>query len=677
MPTSQVRSLRAAIIILIVLPQLSAAQVVLSQGTNISADVSPLHQRVAMDLLGSLWVMPLRGGDAKIVSDSLLPVSRPRWSPDGKIILYQTTSARGNAIHLLHTEQTLTVKLSADVFSDQQASWHPDGERIVFASARHARGLDLWEKDLATGLSWRISHHPGDETEPEWSANGRHLAYIRHFQDQWSLMLRRHGQPDVELVYSDEPLSAPSWRPDGSLITFLRRDEDRWYLRMVILSDPLLEMPFAEDEDFFLSRVSWLDRHNFIYTADGMIKTQSFGARRSRPLRFRAQVGRPDRPQVRPDLDNVLPLHHVSTGKFILRGERVFDGIRYRPGADVLVDGPRIVAVAPGLEADDAIVLDLGNVTILPGYVDIFSGFPEGDLATVGAQLLAYGVTTLVSDSSPLPEDLTAWDSEETPGPRLLVAADMGKLSENGNPILVTVRSGGAADQGQRTAVRELQAKGIPVLAESWTVGLGIGADLILGADTLPSSPLGKRYQDMQIAIGSGPLTLVSGLADARTPGLANLLNSRQAKMFGHCGAGVRRFAAVPQLSERQATIVLGSKPNGLPAGLALHAELRALEAAGLAGPQVLQAMGRKPAEILGLQSQVGVVAPGALADLVLVSGDPLANVSDTLNIVAVMRNGRFFSLVSLLERAQASTGVGLFDKTCNFINRAAGRPGN
>jgi hypothetical protein len=43
---------------------------------------------------------------------------------------------------------------------------------------------------------------------------------------------------------------------------------------------------------------------------------------------------------------------------------------------------------------------------------------------------------------------------------------------------------------------------------------------------------------------------------------------------------------------------------------------------------------------------------------MILVSGDPLNNVEDALNIVAVVRNGRFFSLVRLLEQANATSGV-------------------
>ena len=95
-----------------------------------------------------------------------------------------------------------------------------------------------------------------------------------------------------------------------------------------------------------------------------------------------------------------------------------------------------------------------------------------------------------------------------------------------------------------------------------------------------------------------------------------------------------------------------------MPSGLALHAELRGLVEAGLDGEQTLHAAGKNSAKILGLENQVGTISPGGLADLVLVRGDPLGNIEDTLNIVAVVRNGRFFSLVSLLERAQTEANV-------------------
>jgi imidazolonepropionase-like amidohydrolase len=97
--------------------------------------------------------------------------------------------------------------------------------------------------------------------------------------------------------------------------------------------------------------------------------------------------------------------------------------------------------------------------------------------------------------------------------------------------------------------------------------------------------------------------------------------------------------------------VVVGSKPNGLAPGLGLHAEFRALQAAGLSGEQALRAAGVNAATALGLGIQVGRIARGSVADLVIVDGDPLADVSDALNVVGVVRNGRFFSTIGLIER--------------------------
>jgi hypothetical protein len=222
----------------------------------------------------------------------------------------------------------------------------------------------------------------------------------------------------------------------------------------------------------------------------------------------------------------------------------------------------------------------------------------------------------------------------------------------------VIIPSSGLTDADRRSAVSTWQARGIPVLAESWTVGLGVGADLLLGMDSLPTSPQGKHYQDIQAATAAAPIALVSGLADAGTPGLTALFGSRQAKILQGRTSALRRFASIPDFSNAAPSIILGSKPSGLPPGLALHAEMRALAAAGMSGDEILRATSGNPASVLGLEDQIGRIAEGALADMVLVSGDPLARVADAINIVAVVRNGRFYSLVNLLEKASEGSHV-------------------
>jgi hypothetical protein len=637
------------------------SQIVVTEGTNLAADVSPADGRITMDLLGSIWIVPSVGGQAEKVTNGLQPAARPQWSPSGDRIVYQTVSALGSKMWLFDVNASTSMTLSDGSDFDQHPSWHPSGERIVFSSARHDSGFDLWEMHLATGLSWRLSHADGDETEPQWSANGRDLAYVRRLDEQWRLVLRRHGQREEELVVSEEPLAAPSWRPDGSLLTFLRKNGTKYGLDMVILSNPPLVRPLATNEDFFLSPVSWTDRLHFYYTADGLIKSRGINEWKPGKVPFTADVRRPQSlPSAALDLQG-LTVTSPSNERLVVRAARLFDGVTpgYRDAMDILIEGGLVVAVEQRRNWEGTTVLDLGNVTVLPGFIDSYAVFPDIDPRALGLAWLSYGVTTIVADA-PADFDPAAWETEQSPGPRLLRHA----------PLYAAESDAGAAPLAMLTiptfGVPEAAAnfdasrkRGVPLLAESWRVGVATGADLLLAADTIPASPRGRRYQDIRVTAGSGPVTLVSGLADAGTSGISGLLQSRQAETFAQwAGDQVppRRFSELPNLAGA-VSVVIGSKPNGLPPGLGLHAELLALQSAGLSGEEALRAAGPNAADALR-HPQLGRVVAGALADLVLVAGDPANGVPDPLNIVAVVRNGRFYSLVRLLEEARSTAGV-------------------
>ena len=151
---------------------------------------------------------------------------------------------------------------------------------------------------------------------------------------------------------------------------------------------------------------------------------------------------------------------------------------------------------------------------------------------------------------------------------------------------------------------------------------------------------------------------VISGLADAGTPGMDELLRSRQATLLGATGPIVRRFTEPPVIDRGVTGVVLGSRPSGLPAGIGLHAELRALVAAGLRPPQALRAGGVNAAAALGVDPALGRIALGAVADLVFIDGDPLRDIADAVNVVAVVRNGRFYSVAGLIEKAAATASV-------------------
>ena len=643
--------------------QTAFAQVTLTEGTDISIDVAP-DGRIVMDLVGGIWVVPPTGGNAEPLDAGVLPAERPRWSPDGSAIVYEARSERRHGLYVYDLAGNEVRALGEGRYSDRQPDWHPDGERVVFASQRHDTGLDLWELDVPTGLSWRITSVPGDESEPAWSADGRNLVYIRHHDDRWALVLRRFGEPDRELIVTEDRLSAPSWRPDGSLVTFARESADGVTMNMVILSDPLLERVLIRDQDLFFAPVSWYDRQQMVYAANGQIRKRNFNAWVSRNVPFRATVGRPvaRTPTTLPVRD--LAVFDEPAGSLVIRTARLFDGTGggYREGLDILIEGGRISAIEPQQDRSGAVLVNMGDLTVLPGFIDGYAALPAVVDERLGPVLLAFGVTTLIAEHDEAEALNRRWSGKELPGPRVL-AATPAKEATGSMPWLVTVAGDMNSSMAYRSTVETWQQRGVPALAETWQAALGSGASLLLGAAALPGSPGAHQYQAMKLAAGSSdPVTIVSGLADAQTPNLATLLASRQAALLGKAFTPVRRFSAPPRLEGGRATVVLGSRPHGLPAGMGLHAEFRALVAAGLTPEQALRAAGVNAASALGLGLQLGRIAVGSVADLVLVDGDPLTDIDDALNVVGMVRNGRFFSTIGLIDRLGESGTVELFD---------------
>ena len=505
-----------------------AADEIVTHGSSLAVDVGR-DASLVMDLSGSLWLVPPGGGEAEQVVREPGRITRPRLSPDGEEVVYAATAngEPGLRIHSLRTDQTRTVGSGA--WLDLYPDWHPDGERLVFSSDRRESGFDIWEVDVPTGLEWRLSSQPGDEMEPAWSADGDDLVYVHRDGDQWSLVLRQRGEPEEVLVTGTQRIGGPSWRPDGSLIMFWRHHDDGVSLDMVILSQPRLVRRYMSGEAYATAPVSWLDKHRMFYTAGGLIRQRLFNSWSSRTVPFRATVKtRPDAVVER--VRRTLPRIDEPDGALVVRAARLFDGIGggYRRDQDIVIREGRIATIEDRADRDGMIVIDMGDLAVLPGLVDAHARLPAATEPATGPLLLAAGVTTVVADHAQAEHLNTIWSGKEMPGPRLLPVGD-------------------------------------------WKVGK------------------------------------VSGLADSLTPGLDPLLRSRPARLIGFDAIVARRFSEMPTIDHGVTGTVMGSRANGMPAGIGTQAELRALRAAGLTAEQALRSAGvnaaaaRAPANAPGM----------------------------------------------------------------------------
>ncbi|MGQ0586210.1 MAG: amidohydrolase family protein [Gammaproteobacteria bacterium] len=144
-----------------------------------------------------------------------------------------------------------------------------------------------------------------------------------------------------------------------------------------------------------------------------------------------------------------------------------------------------------------------------------------------------------------------------------------------------------------------------------------------------------------------------------------------QARMQSRCSPRIdalhakrweHQLAALRLVRRYGVEILVGAdawNPYVVP-GFSLHDEMAMLVDNGMTTAEVLRAATLGAAEFLQMEDALGTVAPGKLADLVLLEANPLEDIRNTRRVNAVVLNGRFLDrkeLDRLLETARSSAG--------------------
>lgn len=152
----------------------------------------PTGTRLALTMDDEV-VLARRDGRAAVVVASSPGVDwYPRWSPDGRSVLFESDRASFRDLYRYDVGSGAIERLTNDPEGNFDGVWSPDGRRIAFASSR-AGGLDLWVMDADGKNPRRLTRHPGDSVKPAWSADGERIAFIS----------ARDGQDDLFVIAPD------------------------------------------------------------------------------------------------------------------------------------------------------------------------------------------------------------------------------------------------------------------------------------------------------------------------------------------------------------------------------------------------------------------------------------------------------------------------------------------
>ncbi len=232
-----------------------------SEGTWISLDVSPDGQTIVFELLGDLYTMPVTGGEAKRITGGPAFDSQPRYSPDGKSIVFLSDRSGSENVWLCESDGSNPRALTkGDKNLYASPEWTPDGQYVVASKTSMPIGsvyeIWLYHKDGGSGMSLTKDDKgpaPGPPGRgPQNNAlgaafgpDGRYLWYARHRGGfgynldlpEWELAIydRQTGK-----VFNQTDLYGSAMRPvlspDGAWLVYATRHDAETGLRLRNLS---------------------------------------------------------------------------------------------------------------------------------------------------------------------------------------------------------------------------------------------------------------------------------------------------------------------------------------------------------------------------------------------------------------------------------------------------------
>jgi len=413
----------------------------------------------------------------------------------------------------------------------------------------------------------------------------------------------------------------------------------------------------------------------------------------------------------------IVPEPPIGKGIVVLKAARLIDGTGAAAinNAVVVIMDNRITVVGTASAVTippNAKVIDLGNATLLPGFIDAHThlvgrvlGDPAGDMASVrdfesfGAILsVANARATLMSGFTSVRnvgasgrfDDMAlrkAINEGWTPGPRIETAGHSlgirgGHCDENGfRPGLKDpgIEDGIADGPEQiRAAVRYQIKYGADVIKTCATGGVLSEGDAVgatqytfeeLKAMVEEATKLERRVaahahgaEGIKLAVRAGVASIEHGsfldeegaklmkergtylvptlsAAEAVERAAKNgVLKGLRAEKALAAAASVRR--AIKLAVSTKVLIALGTDAGVVPHGTNGHEFELMVEWGGMSKMDAIVAGTLNGATLLGWEKNLGSLQVGKWADIVAVSGDPLADIKAMQNVVFVMKNG-------------------------------------
>ena len=260
------------------------------EGTWLSVDVSPDGKTIVFDMMGDLYTMPFTGGKATRITEGMAYDVQPRFSPDGKSIVFTSDRSGNDNIWTMELESEETKKITKSENEHfQSAEWSPDGEYLVVSRGRRIHKLYMYHKDGGGGFQLIKEPARLKTIEPTFSPDGRYIYYSRR-NGAWNYNAQlpqyqigtydRENGTNAGITSRYGSAFSPTLSPDGKYLVYGSRYEDQTglVLRTLISGDEKwLAYPVQRDDQESIAPLGVLPHMSF--TPDSKQLVASYGGK--------------------------------------------------------------------------------------------------------------------------------------------------------------------------------------------------------------------------------------------------------------------------------------------------------------------------------------------------------------------------------------------------------------
>lgn len=256
--------------------------------TWMSVDVSPDGQTIVFDLLGDLYTLPIGGGTATRLTSGPAYDFQPRFSPDGRQIVFTSDRGGTDNVWVMNADGTQPRPITSEKDHVMNCPrWSPDGQTIVckkrLTDVSSIGTAELWEFNVRGGSGVQITKKAElpEASEPIYSADGRFIYFsARPARYQYNrnvfagiYQIRRYDRVTGQSSGVTDGFGGsarPEISPDGKTLAFVRRDRLKTVLYQYDL-ERQTEKPLWDGlEQDMMENFAWTGSYpGYTFTPDG------------------------------------------------------------------------------------------------------------------------------------------------------------------------------------------------------------------------------------------------------------------------------------------------------------------------------------------------------------------------------------------------------------------------